>query len=195
VRAFHDTLGLTAEGVVGPSQWEPGLSFPTAIGPDDLWFARNFRRQFGREPEYTAAGSFATSLIFEKCVRDLPALSRTRAYCLLPPNSTVTPSTASSAWIRRAADKLVTGSYSFSGIEAIRSCSQLKTVNRSAPRIGHCKYLIFSARVTGSVVCPKSIVFGWKNQRESLPKASRAVSHHQGIAEPFLDFHASPLLR
>jgi branched-chain amino acid transport system substrate-binding protein len=69
VRAFHDVLGRSAEGVVGPSQWEPGLSFPTAIGPDDLWFVRNFRQQFGREPEYTAAGSFATSLIFEKCVR------------------------------------------------------------------------------------------------------------------------------
>ena len=69
VRAFHDALGRSAEGVVGPSQWEPGLSFPTAIGPDDLWFVRNFREQFGREPEYTAASSFATSLIFEKCVR------------------------------------------------------------------------------------------------------------------------------
>ena len=69
VRAFHDALGRSAEGVVGPSQWEPGISFPTAIEPDDLWFVRNFRQQFGREPEYSAAGSFATSLIFEKCVR------------------------------------------------------------------------------------------------------------------------------
>ena len=69
VRAFHDSLGGTAEGIIGRSQWEPGLSFPTAIGPDHLWFVRNFRQQFGREPEYTAASSFATSLIFEKCVR------------------------------------------------------------------------------------------------------------------------------
>jgi len=69
VHAFHDELDRAAEGVIGPSQWEAGASFPADIGPDALWFVRNFREQFGRNPEYTAAGSFAVGLIFGECVR------------------------------------------------------------------------------------------------------------------------------
>ena len=69
VYAFRDELGRTAEGVIGPSQWEAHASFPAGIGPDAFWFLRNFRKQFGREPEYTAAGSFAVGLIFGECVR------------------------------------------------------------------------------------------------------------------------------
>ena len=69
VHAFRDELGRTAEGVIGPSQWEAHASFPAGIGPDAFWFLRNFREPFGREPEYTAAGSFAVGLIFGECVR------------------------------------------------------------------------------------------------------------------------------
>jgi branched-chain amino acid transport system substrate-binding protein len=69
VHAFHDELDRAAEGVIGPSQWEPHLSFPAGLGPDANWFVRNFRQQFGSEPEYTAAGSFAIGLILEECVR------------------------------------------------------------------------------------------------------------------------------
>ncbi len=69
VHAFHDELDRAAEGVIGPSQWEPHVSFPANLGPDAGWFVRNFRQQFGREPEYTAAGSFAIGLILEECVR------------------------------------------------------------------------------------------------------------------------------
>jgi branched-chain amino acid transport system substrate-binding protein len=69
VDAFRDELGRATEGVIGPSQWEAHADFPADIGPDALWFVRNFREQFGREPEYTAAGSFALGLIFGECVR------------------------------------------------------------------------------------------------------------------------------
>jgi branched-chain amino acid transport system substrate-binding protein len=69
VQPFYDALGGIAEGVIGPSQWDAHASFPAGIGPDTLWFVRNFREQFGREPEYTAAGSFAVGLIFGECVR------------------------------------------------------------------------------------------------------------------------------
>jgi branched-chain amino acid transport system substrate-binding protein len=69
VDAFRDELGRATEGVIGPSQWEAHAGFPADIGPDALWFVRNFREQFGREPEYTAAGSFALGLIFGECVR------------------------------------------------------------------------------------------------------------------------------
>jgi branched-chain amino acid transport system substrate-binding protein len=69
VQPFHDELGRAAEGAIGPSQWEAHASFPAGIGPDAFWFLRNFRKQFGREPEYIAAGSFAVGLIFGECVR------------------------------------------------------------------------------------------------------------------------------
>src|SRR2546426_6192692 len=59
VHAFHDELGCAAEGVIGPSQSEAGASFPGDIGPDALWFVRNFQEQFGRTPDYTAACSCA----------------------------------------------------------------------------------------------------------------------------------------
>src|SRR5713101_916578 len=67
VHAFHDELGNAAEGVIGPSQWEAPVSFPADIGPDAVWFVRHFRQQFGREPEYTAAGSFADRLVTVSC--------------------------------------------------------------------------------------------------------------------------------
>ena len=69
IDAFRDELGGAAVGVIGPSQWEAHASFPADIGPDAVWFVRNFREQFGRQPEYTAAGSFAVGLIFGECVR------------------------------------------------------------------------------------------------------------------------------
>jgi len=74
VHAFHDELGNAAEGVIGPSQWEAPVSFPVDIGPDAVWFVRHFRQQFGREPEYTAAGSFAVGLIFAESVRHAGSL-------------------------------------------------------------------------------------------------------------------------
>ena len=54
---------------MGPARWEAHTSFLGAIGPDAVWFVRNFRKQFGREPEYTAAGSFALGLILGECVQ------------------------------------------------------------------------------------------------------------------------------
>src|SRR3989442_3233897 len=74
VHAFHDELGRAAGGVIGPSQWEVHANFPADIGPDAVWFVRNFREQFGRNPEYIAAGSFAMGLIFGECLRHAGSL-------------------------------------------------------------------------------------------------------------------------
>lgn len=74
VHAFHDELDRAAAGVIGPSQWEAHTSFPVDFGPDAVWFVRNFRQQFGREPDYTAAGSFGLGLIFRECVRQAGSL-------------------------------------------------------------------------------------------------------------------------
>jgi hypothetical protein len=87
IRAFSIALGQVAEGVIGPSQWEPGISFPNTVGPDSNWFLLNFEKQFGQPPEYIAAGSFATGLILTECIRRTGSLDdRT---CETPPQTLI----------------------------------------------------------------------------------------------------------
>jgi branched-chain amino acid transport system substrate-binding protein len=74
VRAFSTELGQTAEGVLGPSQWEPGMTFPNIAGPTSDWFLDSFQRQFGQTPNYIAAGSFATGLVLTECIRQAASL-------------------------------------------------------------------------------------------------------------------------
>jgi branched-chain amino acid transport system substrate-binding protein len=69
VRAFSTELAQTADGVIGPSQWEPGVTLPNALGPTSDWFLNSFQRQFGQTPDYIAAGSFATGLVLTECIR------------------------------------------------------------------------------------------------------------------------------
>jgi branched-chain amino acid transport system substrate-binding protein len=100
VRAFYHELGRGAEGVIGPSQWEPapeafagparrGGPAPEAPperaahtgglrGPDSSWFLRSFQERFGELPEYTAAGSFAIGLVLEECIRRAGSLEDER---------------------------------------------------------------------------------------------------------------------
>jgi ABC-type branched-subunit amino acid transport system substrate-binding protein len=61
VRAFQEELGSAADGVIGPSQWEPDS--------ESEWFVDDFRKRFGRAPEYMAAGAFATGLVVDECLR------------------------------------------------------------------------------------------------------------------------------
>lgn len=70
VAAFDDELGPLAEGVLGPSQWEPDG------GADG--FAREFEERFGRPPDYIAAGAFATGLIIEMCIRQARSMDDRR---------------------------------------------------------------------------------------------------------------------
>src|SRR5229473_2816886 len=69
VRAFSAELAQIAEGVLGPSQWEPGMTFPNIGGPTSDWFLDSFQRRFDRPPDYIAAGSFATGLVLTECIR------------------------------------------------------------------------------------------------------------------------------
>lgn len=71
---FSTELGQAAEGVVGPSQWEPGVNFPDIAGPGSDWFLDNFQRKFGRAPDYIAAGSFATGLVLSECIERCSSL-------------------------------------------------------------------------------------------------------------------------
>jgi hypothetical protein len=69
VRAFSTELAQIADGVLGPSQWEPETTFPNIAGPTSDWFLDSFQRQFNQPPDYVAAGSFATGLILTECIR------------------------------------------------------------------------------------------------------------------------------
>lgn len=74
VRAFSTELGQTADGVLGPSQWEPGMTFPNIAGPTSDWFLDSFQRQFSQTPDCIAAGSFATGLVLTECIRQAASL-------------------------------------------------------------------------------------------------------------------------
>jgi branched-chain amino acid transport system substrate-binding protein len=65
---FSAELKQVADGVLGPSQWEPGVTFPKVTGPASDWFLDTFYRQFGHAPDYIAAGSFATGLVLTECI-------------------------------------------------------------------------------------------------------------------------------
>ena len=71
---FSAELAQIANGVLGPSQWEPGVTFPNVTGPASDWFLDSFHRQFGHAPDYIAAGSFATGLVLTECIRRAASL-------------------------------------------------------------------------------------------------------------------------
>jgi len=74
IHAFSSELGQMADGVLGPSQWEPNVNFTNIRGPTSDWFMDSFRRQFGQSPDYMAAGSFATGLVLAECIRGAASL-------------------------------------------------------------------------------------------------------------------------
>lgn len=69
VGAFGRELGPAAEGVIGPSQWEPAMAFPNLVGPDAGTFVAEYRRAFGEPPDYPAAQAFVAGLVAEECLR------------------------------------------------------------------------------------------------------------------------------
>jgi ABC-type branched-subunit amino acid transport system substrate-binding protein len=66
---FGDELGPLAEGIIGPSQWEPSVSDTPLLGPDSDSFIGAFEKAFHRPPEYPAAQAFAIGLILMECRR------------------------------------------------------------------------------------------------------------------------------
>ena len=74
VDGFHRELGVLAEGVIGPSQWEPQLHQRPLIGPSSAWFCSEFRRVFQRDPGYVAAQAYTVGLIVGECIRHAESL-------------------------------------------------------------------------------------------------------------------------
>jgi len=72
--AFHMELGDLADGVIGPSQWEPGVCEEPRSGPDSAWFYSAFQRTFHRVPDYPAAQAFALGVVLTDCLRRAASL-------------------------------------------------------------------------------------------------------------------------
>ena len=73
--AFHQELGVLAEAVIGPSQWEPHVYERPSIGPPSAWFCSEFRRVFLRDPGYVAAQAYALGIIIGECIRRADSLA------------------------------------------------------------------------------------------------------------------------
>ena len=67
--AFGRSLGVKAEGVIGPSQWEAGVRYSHLNGPASEWFAAHFKKEFGMPPDYTAAQGFAAGVVIQEAIR------------------------------------------------------------------------------------------------------------------------------
>jgi branched-chain amino acid transport system substrate-binding protein len=67
--AIHREVGSLAEGVIAPSQWEPGVSYDNIAGPDLAWFLSEYRARFQHLPDYPAVQAFAAGLVFTECLR------------------------------------------------------------------------------------------------------------------------------
>ncbi len=68
VVAFGPELGVKAEAVVGPSQWEPGVHYSALKGPNSEWLSSYFQKNFGALPDYTAAQWFATGVVIQEAI-------------------------------------------------------------------------------------------------------------------------------
>jgi branched-chain amino acid transport system substrate-binding protein len=59
IQDFYRELGAAAEGIIGPSQWEPDAA--------SNWFVQEFAQRYNAVPEYNAAAAFAAGLVLEQC--------------------------------------------------------------------------------------------------------------------------------
>jgi branched-chain amino acid transport system substrate-binding protein len=64
VARFHDDLGESAEGIVGPSHWEADSKVIPNLGPAPREFAMRMFREAGvAQPDYTAAQAYAAAML------------------------------------------------------------------------------------------------------------------------------------
>jgi len=70
-------IGDAAEGVIGPSQWEPQANYTEAsakaagvawYGPSVADFVSAYKTKHGEDPAYHAAGGYAAGLILQKAI-------------------------------------------------------------------------------------------------------------------------------
>jgi len=70
-------IGEAANGVIGPSQWEPQASYTAEVaktmniewfGPMVQEFVEAYQAKYGEEPAYHAAGGYAAGLLLQKAI-------------------------------------------------------------------------------------------------------------------------------
>jgi ABC-type branched-subunit amino acid transport system substrate-binding protein len=67
VREFGRALGPLAEGVIGPSQWEPEEA-TVDVGPRSSTMVMGYRERYGRSPDYLAIQAWACGALAEEAV-------------------------------------------------------------------------------------------------------------------------------
>lgn len=70
---FYDKVGMFAEGIFGPSQWEPDERIPF---PGTRQFIEGFINFTGRIPSYHAASAFSSCQILEKAVQAVDSVDQ-----------------------------------------------------------------------------------------------------------------------
>ncbi len=78
VARFGRDLGLDAEGIVGPSQWEPDFDIVPELGPSPHDFARRMATRGALECDYPAAQAYAAGLVTVAALRRAGALDQAR---------------------------------------------------------------------------------------------------------------------
>jgi ABC-type branched-subunit amino acid transport system substrate-binding protein len=78
-------IGDAAVGVIGPSQWEPGVAYNEDaakkaglpwFGTSSDDFATAYQAAYNEEPSYHAAGGYAAALILQKAIEDAGSLDK-----------------------------------------------------------------------------------------------------------------------
>jgi len=69
MQEFPQALGTSAEGFLGPSQWEPRLAYVPDFGPGSDEATEGIRAQ-GAWPDYPAAQAYAACLIAQRCLEE-----------------------------------------------------------------------------------------------------------------------------
>ena len=69
LEAFYGEVGALAEGVIGPSQWEPAADDGPLTGPNSEWFCSEFHTRFHQRPEYPAAQAFVLGIVVGECLQ------------------------------------------------------------------------------------------------------------------------------
>lgn len=79
VARFRDDLGESAEGIVGPSQWEPDAPISPSLGPKPREFAQRMLRDAGvAQPDYTAAQAYAAAMLAGAAIEAAGSLDQNR---------------------------------------------------------------------------------------------------------------------
>lgn len=75
IAQFGKELGPQAEGFMGPSQWEPGVSYRPEFGPTNADFVKRFQGKYNYVPEYRAAQGYFVGWHLEKIIEEAGSLA------------------------------------------------------------------------------------------------------------------------